>query len=146
MNRKEERGFTLIEVMIVTAIVAILASIAYASYSSSVQKSRRSDAREALERIAAKQEQWFFQHNQYTDQMANLGGADSKDGFYTISVATNTITGTGCNPGECFTLTAKPKAVQADDHTCGVMSLDNLGRRAAKDSNNPNVDTTATCW
>lgn len=38
-----ERGFTLIELMIVVAIIAILASIAYPSYTRYVQEARRTD-------------------------------------------------------------------------------------------------------
>ena len=42
MNR--QRGFTLIEIMIVVAIVAIIASIAYPSYQAQVLQTRRADA------------------------------------------------------------------------------------------------------
>lgn len=41
---KKNKGFTLIEVMIVVAIVAILASIALPSYSNYIKKSRASNA------------------------------------------------------------------------------------------------------
>ena len=54
---KKQRGFTLIELMIVVAIVAILASIALPAYNSSVTKSRRADARVMLLRAVQQQEQ-----------------------------------------------------------------------------------------
>ena len=44
-------GFTLIELMVTVAIVAILATIASAAYTSQVQKSRRTDARNARARF-----------------------------------------------------------------------------------------------
>ena len=53
---KINRGFTLVELMIVVAIVAILAAIGYPSYQNSVQKSRRADGRAALQEAAARQE------------------------------------------------------------------------------------------
>ena len=57
LNRRVNRGFTLIELMIVVAIVAILAAIAYPAYTESVRKGRRAEARtalaEPLARIAA---------------------------------------------------------------------------------------------
>ena len=48
LNRRVNRGFTLIELMIVVAIVAILAAIAYPAYTESVRKGRRAEARTAF--------------------------------------------------------------------------------------------------
>ena len=46
MNNK---GFTLIELMVVVAIIGIMGAIAYPSYDSYMKKSRRSDAKVALQ-------------------------------------------------------------------------------------------------
>ena len=46
---KDEKGFTLLELMIVVGIIAILASIAYSSYRNQVIKSRRAAAATCLQ-------------------------------------------------------------------------------------------------
>ena len=48
-----QRGFTLIEMMIVVAIIALLASIAYPSYQSYVIKSKRADMMSEMQNIAS---------------------------------------------------------------------------------------------
>lgn len=44
----QQRGFTLIEVMIAVVIVAILVAVALPAYQNSIRKSRRSEAFAAL--------------------------------------------------------------------------------------------------
>lgn len=137
-------GFTLIELMIVIAVVAILASVAYASYSDSIQKSRRADGKEALGRIAALQEQFYIQRAEYSDDITELGGDASLESNYTMSVVNDSISGTACAEGACFTATATAAGAQAGDTTCLVMTLDSLGRKQASDNNA--TDTTDICW
>ena len=48
-----QRGFTLIEMMIVVAIIALLASIAYPSYQSYIIKSKRADMMSEMHNIAS---------------------------------------------------------------------------------------------
>jgi type IV pilus assembly protein PilE len=58
----QQRGFTLIEVMIVVAIVAILSAIAVPAYSDYIMRSRLSEAQAELSAARLRMEQ-FFQDN-----------------------------------------------------------------------------------
>ena len=139
------RGFTLIELMIVMAIVGILTALILPSYQSSVLKSRRADGRAALADLAARQEKFFAQHNSYTTSVAAVGSGlgvgktTSPDDYYKLSVA-------ACSGGaitRCYLLSAVATGVQADDTDCTTLTLDNVGRKAAKDS----TGTAGTvCW
>lgn len=133
-------GFTLIEVLVTVAIVAILAAIAIPNYSQYVQKTRRTDAQEKLLDMAAQQERWFFNNNQYTDNAANVGAAASKDGYYAVTI---TVTGT---PPTQYSLSAKPVSTrsQSSDSKCAEFIIDNTGRPTAKDKDGH--DATEICW
>src|SRR2546428_11674930 len=72
---KKNRGFTLIELMITVAIVAILASVAYPSYTQYIVRSNRSSAVSFVMNLASKQEQYFLDVRQYTNQLSLLGAA-----------------------------------------------------------------------
>lgn len=135
---KRTQGFTLIEVMIVVVIVAILAAVAIPSYQDSVRKTRRADAKEALTRIAALQERFFFTNNRYgTFEDLGLSSTtglnvqiDSQEGFYDIRLA-------NCGGTNCFQLQATPKGAQSQDSTCALFSLNHVGQKTA---------TSDKCW
>jgi type IV pilus assembly protein PilE len=133
-------GFTLIELMVTVAIVAILAAIAIPNYSQYVQKTRRTDAQEKLLDMAAQQERWFFNKNQYTDQVADVGGATSKDGYYTV-----TISDVGSAPYTKYKLTATPVTTksQSKDGDCTSFTIDNAGARQAFKGSDRN---DSVCW
>jgi len=59
---RAQKGFTLIEIMIVVGIVAILSAIAIPSYSEYVRRARITEATSALGTMGLKMEQ-FFQDN-----------------------------------------------------------------------------------
>lgn len=155
----KQRGFTLIEVMIVVVIVAILAAVAIPSYQNSIQKTRRADAKETLTRVAAAQERYFFTNNKYASDLTELGfadagGGDSTEGNYTIALGdpanpatagAKVLCKTGTNEYPCFTLTAVPKTTghQSQDTECKIFSITHTGKKLAKSGA---TDTTEKCW
>ena len=65
MNIHQQRGFTLIELMIVVAVIGILAAVAYPAYTDSVLKGRRAQGRTALAELMQQQERYMTQNNCY---------------------------------------------------------------------------------
>lgn len=141
MQTRRQRGFTLIELMIVVAIVGILAAIAYPSYKEHVIKTRRSDGKAALSQAATMEERYFTENNTYTTDATKIGGSTSGEGYYTI---TATIPNTaGCTvKGKyyCYTLTAQPTGAQTDDTKCASLTLKHDGSKGATGT------TPSVCW
>jgi type IV pilus assembly protein PilE len=135
---RSPRGYTLTEVLIVIAIVAIIAAFAFPNYTQQLQRSRRTDAMEALLEIAGEQEKFYLRNNAYTDSLADLGftKARSSAGFYALSLTQS---------ADGFTVTATTDGPpQAADLTCARFAYDEQGRKQAFSSTDD--DTTARCW
>lgn len=137
---RRSTGFTLIEVLVTVAIVAILAAIAIPNYSQYVERTRRTDAQEKLLDMAAQMERWFFNQNQYTNDVEKIGGALSTDGYYSVA-----ISGTGTAPFTKYLLTATPVTgeAQSKDTECTKFTIDNTGQRLAYKGAALNTDS---CW
>ena len=68
----QEKGITLIELLIITVIIGVLAAIAIPGYSGYLQRARRADAKTALEHVRAAQEMWRAEHGVYSVLPAEL--------------------------------------------------------------------------
>lgn len=62
-HRRRERGFTLVEIMIVVLIIGILLAIAVPSFMNARERSRANACRSNLRQIQAAKEQWAMANN-----------------------------------------------------------------------------------
>jgi type IV pilus assembly protein PilE len=69
--RLNDHGITLIELLVVVAIVGILAAIAIPSYNGYLQRTRRTDAKVALEQVRAAQEMFRAERGRYANDGAD---------------------------------------------------------------------------
>ncbi|WP_022976110.1 type IV pilin protein [Nevskia ramosa] len=133
--RRRQRGFTLIELMVVVTVIALLAMIALPSYQNSVRKSRRTDARIALIELAQTLERCQTQFGRYDDSACVIvSPQDSADHRYSVTVVRD---------ASSYTLSATAQGVQADDLICRSFSLNQLAERSAVDSSGA---ATSACW
>ncbi|RZL65301.1 MAG: type IV pilin protein [Variovorax sp.] len=142
--RNAEKGFTLIELMIVVAVIGILSAIAYPAYQEYVMRARRADAQSLLNEAAARQERWRAQNGTYmtgttATDIAKLKlphGDKSEHGHYSLGVAVV------ANDGG-YTLTATRAGAQAADSKCGNFTLDATGKKGIAAST---PGTVESCW
>jgi len=73
-TKKNEKGFTLIELMIVIAIIGILAAIAIPQFSAYRQRSYNSSANADLRNAATAQEAYYVDSMTYTGTVGDLVG------------------------------------------------------------------------
>ncbi len=143
--KDNNRGFTLIELMITVAVVAILAAIAWPNYQESVRKARRADAQGVIMEGAQFLERFYTENNRY-DQDSGGGAvtlapalsASPKDGagkFYTVVIQSVTPSS--------YTLRATPLGSQVGD---GILELSNTGLKGWDRDDNGVVVATEQCW
>ena len=111
---KQDRGLSLIELVIALAIVAILAGIAYPSYQQHNVRSHRSAAQQFMLNVANREEEYFLSNRQYgilTDLTVTVPEGIGK--LYTI---TATADNTAQPPS--YTITAAPKSGTSQASDC----------------------------
>ena len=122
MRRVRQSGFTLIELMITTAIVAMLAAVAYPSYTRYIVRSNRTAAQAQMLDIANREQQFLLANRAYATKAAleasgysvptNVSGKYS----YDITVGTNAV--------PSYTITFTGTETQVGD---GALTLNSEG-------------------
>ena len=105
--RRKERGFTLMELMVVIVIVAILAAVAVPLYINYVRDAQRTEAKGAIGAVITAEQTYLQRNNVYTATLANLNvsltdlqanwtftiPAADANGFTVLATGQNTMAG-----------------------------------------------------
>lgn len=140
-SARRQRGFTLMEVMIVVVIIGILSGVAFPAYKAYVDRAKRSEGKAFLMEIAARQERYYFDNNSYAIDARNLGyssktpQSDEKHYVLTDPIAA----GSSSSITTSYKLQINTVSPWKDD-TCGsYLTLDSKGTQGSDTGN-------AICW
>jgi type IV pilus assembly protein PilE len=136
MMKVEEKGFTLVELMVVIAIIAIVAAIAIPAYSDYVTRAKRADAKAGLTTLQLAQEKYRANNPTYASTAALTGSASvaSPDSYYVLTVtAASTAT---------YTLQATPTSAQ-NDPECANFIINESGDKSVTGTAS---STPERCW
>lgn len=103
----KQKGFTLIELIVVIAIIGILAVVANSSYINYVVRANRTAAQSFMVELANRQKQYFLDARSYAANLTTLGVSVPREVAINYDPQDNfTFTITATPPG--FVITAHP--------------------------------------
>lgn len=117
-----QRGFTLVEVMIVVAIVGILASIAVPNFQRFQSRTKQAEAKTNLRAIYSGERSAYAERNRYSSELSQVAFSPERGNRYSYDLGLTAAPGAA--PGiatVCTAMRARAGALEGAG-TCGVLA------------------------
>ena len=141
IQRNAERGFTLVELLIVVVVIGILAAVAIPQYNDTKQSAYDATAKSDLRNLMSHQEHHFYKYGQYASDLSATGSSDSSTVVYSgsadLSVGQHLEIISGGGSGSPLEYTAQSKHPSSDN--CWEVAI---GRNA---SSTNRIEKTSSC-
>lgn len=124
VKRTEQRGFSLIELMIAIVIIGVLAAIALPNYQAYLMKSARAAAQAQMMDIANREQQFLLANRAYANKAAIEASGFALEDKVSSRYSYDITLGAGAVPS--FTITFTPIGAQVGD---GNLTLTNDGTK-----------------
>ena len=133
--RKEQKGFTIIELLVVIVIIGILVALALPNLFAAQARGRDSDRKNELKNLQQKLETYFNDNGAYVAALADLTPAPTADETTDPRNNAYTYTATASGGGACttaaddcasYTLVANLENTNDPDATAGVYTLNSV--------------------
>ncbi len=121
-----EKGFTLVELLIVVVILAVLAGLAIPVYQAQVERSRAAEAIQSLNGMRASMLRYFSQNGTYLNATVGAGAVTDIDYNPNVAVGGQTVIfsyGITAQAAGTFTLTA----TRLPTSIAGTVTINQLG-------------------
>jgi prepilin-type N-terminal cleavage/methylation domain-containing protein len=118
--RKDNKGFTIIELLIVIVVIGILAAIGFVAYGNVTKSARDSDRQADASAIAKKAEEYYASNGQYPANIAAIAALEGVDSKTLTSPNGRAAVDGGSTIGAC---TTEPISVATDEY-CYIVVTD----------------------